>query len=77
MTTILDDVLLRIIETSANRQFEGFPPRQCRIHCKNYFEHMCKNYERAVTQSGNLAQQGRDWRAPLRILLADDAGQYI
>lgn len=77
MSTIPDDVLLRIIETSANRQFDGFPPRECRIHCKNYFEHMCRNYEQTVIQSRNLAQQGRDWRDPIRALLADDASRYI
>ena len=77
MSTISDDVLLRIIETSAKDQFNGFPPRQCRIHCKNYFEHMCRNYEQTITQALYLAQQGQDWRSPLRALLADNMGRYI
>jgi len=77
MSTIPDEVLLRIIETSAKRQFNGFPPRQCRIHCKNYFEHMCHNYEQTLDQSLTLAQQGKDWRRPLHDLLADSTGRYI
>lgn len=77
MSTIPDEVLLRIIETSTGRWFDGFPPRECRIHCKNYFEHMCENYENALKQSLALAQGGLNWREPIRTLLAGDAGRYI
>jgi hypothetical protein len=78
MSTIPDEVLLRIIETSANRQFDGFPPRECRIHCKNYFEHICRNYEQHVTRSMKLAQQQQDWRSNLRALLTDEGrSRYI
>lgn len=77
MSTIPDEVLLRIIETSAKRQFDGFPPRECRIHCKNYFEHMIQNHKQILTQTLNLAQQRQDWRGPIRSLLADDTGRYI
>jgi hypothetical protein len=77
MTTIPDEVLLRIIETSAGRQFDGFPPRECRIHCKNYFEHMRVNYTQTLDHSLTLARQEQDWRGGLRALLADDANQYI
>jgi len=77
MSTIPDEVLLRIIETSVTNQFNGFPPRECRIHCKNYFEHMCHNYEQTLDQSLTLAQQGKDWRRPLHDLLADSTGHYI
>jgi hypothetical protein len=77
MSTIPDDVLLRIIETSEKRQFDGFPPHQCRIHCKNYFEHMCQNYEQTLAEALKLAEQRQDWRSPLRALLADDAHHHI
>jgi hypothetical protein len=82
MTTIPDDVLLRIIETSLNRKFVGFPPRECRIHCKNYFEYMPINYEGTVGQSAARARSGQDWRGPIRDLLADNTrrdstGNYI
>ncbi len=71
MSTIPDEVLLRIIATSANHHFDGFKPRDCRSHCKNYFEHMCVNYEQTVALSLVLAQRGEDWRSPIRNLLAD------
>lgn len=77
MSTIPDEVLLRIIETSENLTFDGFPPRQCRTHCKNYFEHMCRNYEVTLFDAFKRAQQGQDWRSPLRALLADNEGRYI
>ena len=77
MSTIPDEVLLRIIETSANRQFDGFPLRECRIHCKNYFEHISQNYEQAVFESMKLTKQGQDWRRPILNLLANDARTYI
>jgi hypothetical protein len=78
MSTIPDEVLLRIVETSTNRQFDGFPPRECRIHCKNYFEIMCQNYEQNVTTSVNLARRGQDWRGHLRALLTDEGeSRYI
>lgn len=37
-TTINDEVLLRIIETSENIKADHFPPKDIRIHCKNYFD---------------------------------------
>lgn len=77
MSTIPDNVLLRIIQTSKGRQFEGFPPHQCRSHCKNYFEHMCPKYERFLGDARQLAEHGQEWRKPLRNLLADDGGEWI
>ncbi|MHB8390048.1 MAG: hypothetical protein ACYDBH_10755 [Acidobacteriaceae bacterium] len=44
MNTIPDNVLLRIIATADNVEPRGFPPSQVRIHCKNYFVHMCQNF---------------------------------
>ncbi len=77
MSTISDDVLLRIIETSANRKFDGFPLRECRIHCKNYFDHMCQNYNEMIRESFALAHKGLDWRRRIREQLAGDTGHYI
>lgn len=45
--TIPNEVLLRILAAS-----EGitapFPPNEIRIHCKNYFSHICENVNRAI-----------------------------
>jgi hypothetical protein len=47
--TVSDDVLLRIIAVSEHIRPVGFPPREIRIHCKNYFEHMSTNWGSAIT----------------------------
>ena len=44
MSTIPDNVLLRIIATADKVEPRGFPPSQVRIHCKNYFVHMRRNF---------------------------------
>ncbi len=77
MSTIPDEVLLRIVETSRNRTFAGFPPRQCRTHCKNYFTHMADNYERILSGAITLATQGADWRPQLRTLLLGPGQPYL
>lgn len=46
VNTISDEVLLRIIETSENVVPASFPPKDIRIHCKNYFEHMTVTWNR-------------------------------
>lgn len=74
MSTIPDGVLLRIIETSSKLHYEEFQPKDCRIHCKNYFEHMCDNYNRAIDQAIELTQKGQDWRPPFLLYLD---GGYI
>jgi hypothetical protein len=48
LKTISDDVLLRIIAVSKDIRPISFPPREIRIHCKNYFEHMSGNWANAV-----------------------------
>lgn len=45
MNTISDDVLLRIIEVSKDVTPEDFPPKDIRIHCKNYFDHMAPTWD--------------------------------
>lgn len=76
MSTIPDDVLLRIIETSANRQFDGFPPRECRIHCKNYFEHMCQNYLSSVASTDPVSV-GKLIRWQLSLLALRKCGRGV
>jgi len=77
MTTIPDEILLRIIATSTEVKFESFPPRECRIHCKNYFEHMNQNYKYTLDTSINLTKQGQDWQGPLYNLLSNDGSHYL
>jgi hypothetical protein len=50
MQTIPDDVLLRIIAVSKKEDLKDhWHPRRIRSHCKNYFEHMCTNWDNAIT----------------------------
>jgi hypothetical protein len=56
MTTIPDDVLLRILQISKNVTPVGFPINEIRIHCKNYFDHMCTNWDQ-------VPQAGLGWRS--------------
>jgi hypothetical protein len=49
MTTIPDEVLLRIIEVTKGVTPIHFPPREIRIHCKNYFDHMAPNWDQVVS----------------------------
>ncbi len=58
MTTIPDDVLLRIIEVSENVIPRGFPPIEIMSHCKNYFEFITFNWESNVLVNG-----GANWKA--------------
>lgn len=77
MSTIPDEVLLRVLAISPNSVNESFPLRECRIHCKNYFTHMCQNYSDVLTQSIIFAQNKQNWRAPIVGLLSDTGGHYI
>lgn len=52
MTTIPDEVLLRIIEVSKKITPISFNLREIRIHTKNYFEHMCLNWDKEVVSAG-------------------------
>lgn len=38
ISTINDEILLRIIEVSEDVAAESFPSKEIRIHCKNYFD---------------------------------------
>lgn len=62
MSTVSDEVLLRVIEVSRERPFKSFDPRKLRSHCKNYFVHIRENYGHALDRA--LAAGG-NWRAEL------------
>ncbi len=63
--TIPNEVLLRILATSEGVT-SPFPPNEIRIHCKNYFSHICGNL--------NLAIQNNQ-RDQLTKMLGNEKGQ--
>lgn len=69
VNTVSDDVLLRIIAVSKDVQPVSFLPREIRIHCKNYFEHMSANWAVAIQRSTPSDD------AQLRVLI--DHRQYV
>ena len=71
MSTIPDDVLLRIIESAEGEKQEGFPCREARIHCKNYFEFICGSFDH-VSQA---QATGGNWIPVAQNLLMN--GKYI
>lgn len=87
VTTVSDDVLLRIIAVSRNKKSVGFTPQEIRIHCKNYFEYMATNWETAIKSNSpqniqSLISQGeyvqaaegvRDMLVQCRNLLEENA----
>jgi hypothetical protein len=58
LTTISDNVLLRIIEVSKDKEFKPYHPSHIRIHCKNYFEHIVGNVNKDIQL---LADKKIDW----------------
>ena len=77
MSTIPNEVLLRIVECSEGRSFEDkeFSPRQCLSHCKNYFDHMSATYEEVIDHLIKQAEQGEEWRPELINLLVGGGPQ--
>ena len=73
MKTINEKVLIRIIETSRNREFIGvnFRPKDCRSYCKNYFEHIVVSYNALLDRifSGLLAE---GWKLAIENKLVKD-----
>ena len=67
--TISDDVLLRIIAVSKDIRPTSFPPREIRIHCKNYFEHMSVNWAYALQSSMQNNQS--------QLIALADNGNYV
>lgn len=55
--TISDDVLLRIISCSKEKEYVCFHPTGIFIHSKNYFEHMCSNVNRYLIEEGTIEEK--------------------
>jgi hypothetical protein len=68
MTTIPDEVLLRIIEVSDKVIPKSFHPREIRIHCKNYFEHITSNWEQDL-MTGKWMLKANRYSIPMRKVL--------
>lgn len=64
--TIPDEVLLRISETFTGKVDGQLPATECRIHCKNYFDHICANYNQVAGEAlGFLnTESGTKWKQP-------------
>ncbi len=58
ISTIQDEILLRIFEVSNGISEIGFPAKEIRIHTKNYFEHIVTNWD-AVSMT---AVKGQDFK---------------
>jgi hypothetical protein len=55
ISTIDNDILIRILEVFKDRKNGGFPASEIRTHTKNYFEYMVENWNssvKAVMHSG-------------------------
>jgi hypothetical protein len=76
MQTISDQVLLRIIAVSKNVVVRSFHPSTVRNVCKDYFDHMCANYNAIVNKiTPGMGQQ--NLRAQFsRLLGGAPQGQY-
>jgi hypothetical protein len=53
INTLPDDVMLRIISVSKGvKPVGGFNPKDIRKHTKNYFDHMCVDWNKYIGQQG-------------------------
>lgn len=75
-STISDDVLLRVLETSRDGSFPHLQPRDVRSHCKNYFEHMTANFDNNLATTLPGGPNHQNWREVLRSFLAGE-GKYL
>ena len=57
LSSIPDDVLLRIIAVTKNVNLVVFKPKDIRIHCKNYFDHMATSWNIAIQSNNQVAIQ--------------------
>lgn len=76
MSTIPDEVLIEIINNSQTKKYDGFHPKDVRIHCKNYFEHIMVNYDAAFKSSFSLIGKNRSWYNPI-IQTVENGGSSI
>jgi hypothetical protein len=44
-TTISDEVLVRVLQTSRGTECPAMHRKDLRLHCKNFFVHMTTNYD--------------------------------
>ena len=79
MQTIPDQVLLRIIAASQNVVAPSFHPNKIRNVCKDYFYHMCANYNAIVNKPVRLGMGQQNLRTQFLILLggAPNQGKYL
>jgi len=77
MATIPDDVNLLIITLSRGKSYDRFLPKDIRTRCKDYFQHMCQNWETAVTNSNQAARLSQDWRPIMRNLIEGQGSKYL
>lgn len=82
--TVPNEVLLRILASSEGITAPSFPPSEIRIHCKNYFSHICGNVNNTIQNLSaaiqNLNPLGiRDMRIQLNGMLGEgeEQGHYI
>ncbi len=71
MNTISDDILERLLCISEKKDNRGFPIKEIRIHLKNYFDHMCPNFDNII----NAINSGGNWQQQAQIYLVQ--GKYI
>lgn len=72
MDTISDDVLERLLCIAEKKQStRGFPIKEIRIHLKNYFDHMCPNFDNVT----NAMHAGGSWQPHAQHLLV--TGKYL
>ncbi len=86
VSTIQDEVLLRIIATAPKKNANGFKPQEIRIHTKNYFEMMSVNWDAAIKINQTQQLQGKYVEAAegvksmleeCRYLLENNAGAWF
>lgn len=59
ISTISDDVLLRIIEVSKNVSADPYHPKDIKIHCMHYFENICNNVMIEIQHAVKITQSSR------------------
>ncbi|MHB1758501.1 MAG: hypothetical protein ACYCT9_13530 [Leptospirillum sp.] len=67
--TVPNEVLLRIL-ASSNGVTAPFPPSEIKIHCKNYFSHICGNVNIAIQNLNTAIQKSNTYMQNLGTSLA-------
>ena len=83
MATINDDILLRIIEVSKDKIVGIYHPKDIRIHCKNYFDHITCSWNDNLSApfntlfAQNLIQKGGYLTAAKDVLIMLEQTQML